>query len=184
MNPGAQTTDLTAHPEATEYPEYYGRYIAQVPQGKIVITLEQGLAATLALLGGLSPAQADFRYAPGKWSLKEVVGHVIDTERIMAYRALRFARNDKTPLPGFEQDDYMPYAGFAKRELSGLAREYEHVRQATLDLFRHLDAEAWERRGTASGGEFTVRAMPYIIAGHEIHHRKILQEKYLSGSAG
>jgi hypothetical protein len=172
-------TDPTAHPEATEYPEYYGRYIAQVPQGKILTTLEQGLAATLALLGGLSPAQADFRYAPDKWSIKEVIGHVIDAERIFAYRALRFARNDKTPLPGFEQDDYMPYANFAERELSSLLHEFEHVRRASLDLFRHLDAEGWQRRGIASGGEFTVRAMAYITAGHEIHHRTILKAKYL-----
>lgn len=174
----------TAHPEATEYPEYFGRYITQVPQGKIMTTLEQGLDATLALLDGLSPAQADFRYAPGKWSLKEVLGHVVDTERILAYRALRFARNDKTPLPSFEQDDYMPYASFAARELSDLTREFGHVRQATLDLFRHLDAEAWERRGTASGGEFTVRAMAYIIAGHEIHHRTILKTRYLGMPGG
>src|SRR5262249_48679154 len=133
----------------------------------------------LTLLGGVSPERADFRYAPGKWSIKEVVGHVIDTERIFSYRALRFARNDKTPLPGFEQDDYMPYTNFAQRELSDLAREFEHVRQATLFLFRNLDAAAWERRGTASGGELTVRAMAYVTAGHEIHHRTILQTKYL-----
>jgi hypothetical protein len=168
----------TTHPSAVEYPEYYGRYIAQVPQGNILDTLQQGHDATLALLGGAS-ARADFRYAPDKWSLKEAVGHVIDAERIFAYRALRFARNDKTPLPGFEQDDYMPYANFAQRELSDLAREFDHVRQATLFLFRNLDTAAWERRGTASGGEFTVRAMAYITAGHEIHHRRIIEAKYL-----
>jgi uncharacterized damage-inducible protein DinB len=167
------------HPSTTEYPEYYGRYITQVPQGNIVATLEQGLDAALALLGGISPAQADFRYAPGKWSIKEVVGHVIDAERVFTYRALRFGRNDKTPLPGFEQDDYMRHANFAGRDLSDLAREFEHVRRASLDLFRNLDAEAWERSGTASGGEVTVHAIAYITAGHEIHHRTILQTKYL-----
>lgn len=166
------------HPSTSEYLEYYGRYIAQVPPGNVLDTLRQGLDATLALLGGAS-ARADFRYAPGKWSLKEVVGHVIDTERIFSYRTLRFARNDKTPLPGFEQDDYMPYANFAGRELSDLASEFDCVRQATLFLLRNLDAAAWERRGTASGGELTVRAMAYIIAGHEIHHRRIIAEKYL-----
>ena len=170
---------MTSHPDTTEYPEYYGRYISQVPQGDIVTTLEQERDAVLALLGGIPAEKADFRYAPGKWSLKEVLGHVTDTERIFAYRALRFARNDKTPLPGFEQDDYMPYANFAQRELSDLAREFEHVRQASLFLFRNLDAAAWERRGTASGGEFTVRAMAYITAGHEIHHRRIIETKYL-----
>ncbi len=171
-------TAPTTHPSAVEHPEYYGRYIAQVPPGNILDTLQQGHDATLALLAGAS-ARADFRYAPDKWSLKEVVGHVIDAERIFAYRALRFARNDKTPLPGFEQDDYMPYASFAQRELSDLAREFGCVRQATLFLFRNLDAAAWERRGTASGGEFTVRAMAYITAGHEIHHRRIIETKYL-----
>jgi uncharacterized damage-inducible protein DinB len=167
------------HPNADEYPEYYGRYISQVPQGNIVATLEQGLDATLSLLRGLSSDQADFRYAPGKWSIKEVVGHVIDAERVFTYRALRFARNDKTPLPGFEQDDFMRHANFAGRDLSDLAQEFEHVRRASLDLFRNLDAEAWERRGTASGEEVTVHAIAYITAGHEIHHRKIIKEKYL-----
>ena len=169
----------TTHPSPTEYSEYFGRYVSKVPQGNILDTLRQGLDTTLALLAGASPAQADFRYAPGKWSLKEVVGHMIDTERIFASRALRFARNDKTPLPGFEQDDYMLHANFARRELSDLAREFEHVRQATLFLFRNLDAAAWERRGTASGNEITVRAMAFVTAGHEIHHRTIIQEKYL-----
>ena len=168
----------TIHPSTAEHPEYHGHYIAQVPQGNILDILQQGLDTTLALLGGAS-ARADFRYAPDKWSLKEVVGHVIDTERIFAYRTLRFARNDKTPLSGFEQDDYMPYANFAGRELSDLAREFDCVRQATLFLLRNLDAAAWERRGTASGGEFTVRAMAYVIAGHEIHHRRIIEAKYL-----
>ncbi|HEX3526403.1 MAG TPA: DinB family protein [Thermoanaerobaculia bacterium] len=171
-------TAPTTHPSPTEYPDYYGRYIAQVPQGNVLDILQQGHDATLALLGGAA-ARADFRYAPGKWSLKEVVGHVIDAERIFAYRALRFARNDKTPLPGFEQDDYMAYANFSQRELSDLAREFDCVRQASLFLFRNLDAAAWERRGTASTGEFTVRAMAYITAGHEIHHRRIIEAKYL-----
>ena len=172
-------TAPTTHPSPTEYPEYYGRYVSQVPPGNILDTLQQGLDTTLALLAGASPAQADFRYAADKWSLKEVVGHITDTERIFTYRALRFARNDKTPLPGFEQDGYMLHANFARRELSDLAREFEHVRQATLSLFRNLDAAAWERQGTASGGEVTVRALAYITAGHEIHHRKIIAAKYL-----
>jgi len=165
-------------PSATEHPEYFGRYVTLVPPGNILDLLQQGLDTTLALLAGAS-AQADFRYAPGKWSLKEIVGHMIDTERIFAYRALRFARGDKTPLPGFEQDDYMSHATFAQRELSDLAREFEHVRQSTLFLFRNLDAAAWERRGTASGGEFTVRAIAYVIAGHELHHHRVIKAKYL-----
>jgi hypothetical protein len=176
MNGG---TAHLAHPEPSEYPPYYGKYISQVPQGDIVAILQQGLDDALTLLHGLPPDKADFRYAPGKWSLKESLGHVIDAERIFAYRALRFARNDKTPLPSFEQDDYMPYARFGDRKLSDLIREFEHVRQASVDLFRPLDAEAWQRRGTASGGEFTVRAMAYITAGHEIHHRRILETRYL-----
>ena len=170
---------MTSHPDPTEYPEYYGRYISQVPQGDIVTILEQERDAALALLNGLPPAKADFRYAPGKWNIKEVLGHVIDAERIFAYRALRFARNDKTPLPGFEQDDYMPHARFGDRELGDLIREFATVRQASLFLFRPLDTAAWDRRGTASGGEISVRALAYVLAGHEIHHRRILETRYL-----
>jgi len=170
----------SAHPEPTEHPPYYEKYISQVPQGDIVTVLEQELDAALALLNGIPTAKADFRYAPGKWTVKESIGHVIDCERVYAYRALRFARNDKKPLPGISPDDDMPYAKFADRELAGLISEFTHVRLASIDLFRHLEPAAWDRRGIASDMEFTVRAMAYITAGHEIHHREILKTRYLA----
>lgn len=168
-----------SRPDPSEYLPYYERYIAQLPQGDIVTILGQEIETTLSLLKSLTPAQADSRYAPDKWSIKEVVGHVIDTERIFAYRALRFARNDRTPLPGYEQDDYIQPAQFGRRELSDLAAELEHVRRANLFLFRNLDDAAWERRGTANGAEVSVRALAHIIAGHEIHHREIVRTRYL-----
>jgi uncharacterized damage-inducible protein DinB len=166
-------------PDETEYAPYYGRYIGRVPDGDILARLESQLAETLALLRGLTPEQAAHRYAPDKWSIKQVVGHMSDTERIFAYRALRFARNDSTPLPGFEQDDYMAAARFDERTLGDLADELELVRRSSLALLRPLDESAWQRRGVASGAEMSVRALAYTMAGHEIHHREILVTKYL-----
>jgi hypothetical protein len=166
-------------PEAGEYLPYYGKYISLVPSGDILATLVQQLGETLALLRSLSESQADSRYAPGKWSIKEVVGHIIDTERILAYRALRFARNDQTPLPGFEPDGYVRHAEVGGCKLDDLVNEFELVRRANLCFFRRLDGAAWRRRGIASDGEISVRALAYTIAGHEKHHMQIVREKYL-----
>ncbi len=174
------STSIINRPEATEYAPYYGRYISLVPQGDIQNTLDQQLGTTLRLLRVVSETQADSRYAPGKWSIKEVVGHIIDTERIFAYRALRFAWGDRTPLPGFEQDDYVRFGSLAECKLSDLAREFEFVRQGSLCLFRRLNDEAWQRHGMASDEEVSVRALAYIIAGHELHHVGILETRYLS----
>ncbi len=168
-----------ARPDANEYDLYYGKYISLVPDGDVVATLSQQLDETLTLLRGLSVAQADSRYALDKWSIKEVVGHVIDTERIFGHRVFRFARNDQTPLPGFEQDDYVRAADFGNRQLDDLAAEFEHVRRANLYLLRSLDDAAWLRRGVASGSEVSVRALAYIIAGHERHHMHIVRTRYL-----
>lgn len=166
-------------PPADEYAAYYSPYVSHVPEGDILKLLEQQSSATLELLRSVSEAQADLRYAPDKWSLKEVIGHISDTERIFAYRALRIARGDQTPLPGFEQNGFVLYAGFDDCKLSALARDFEIVRQASLSLFYNLDEPAWHRRGTASESEVTVRALAYIIAGHELHHVGILKERYL-----
>jgi uncharacterized damage-inducible protein DinB len=166
-------------PDANEYAPYYGKYISLVPEGDVVVTLSRQLDETLALLRGLSVAQADARYAPDKWSIKEVVGHIIDTERIFGHRVFRFARNDQTPLPGFEQDDYVRAADFSNRQLDDLAAEFEHVRRANLYLLRSLDDAAWLRRGVASSNEVSVRALAYIIAGHERHHMHIVRTRYL-----
>lgn len=172
-------SETTARPEATEYAPYYEKYVSLVPEGEVIATLSQQLEVTLSTLRGLTETQADSRYAPDKWSIKELIGHLIDSERIFAHRALRFARNDQTPLPGFEQDDYVLAGKFDNRRLSDLADEFEQVRRATLHLLRSLDDEAWLRRGVASETEVSVRALAYILAGHETHHMQILRTRYL-----
>jgi uncharacterized damage-inducible protein DinB len=141
--------------------------------------LDEQLGETPAILRSIPEDRASRSNEPGKWSVKEIIGHVIDCERIVSYRALRFARNDSTVLPGFEQDPYMVAANFNERSLADLVDEYEHVRQATLDLFRSLSAESCLRRGTADGKSVTVRALAWIIACHERHHMKILRARYL-----
>jgi hypothetical protein len=171
-------TAPAGRPGASEYAPYYERYVSLV-EGDVLETLERQAAETASLLGGISETAAGARYEPGKWSVKELIGHVIDTERIFAYRALRFARGDRTPLEGFDQDPYVAAANSDARTLSSLAEEFAHVRASTLALFRGLDAEAWARGGTASDNEVTVRALAHILAGHEAHHIRILRERYL-----
>lgn len=173
------TNTANDFPETTEYPPYYEKYITLVAGGDILETLASQLDSSLALLQSIGEAKADWRYGPDKWSIKELVGHLIDTERIFAYRALRFARNDRTPLPGFEQDDYVRHAGFDACRLEELAREFEFVRRANLYMFRHLEDAAWQRRGIANDGEISVRALAFIMAGHEKHHMEILRTRYL-----
>ncbi len=134
----------------------------------------------MLLLSGRDESDGDFRYAPDKWSAKEVLGHVCDTERILSYRALRIARGDRTPIEGFEQDDYVRNAPFRQRPLAELIEDYIAVRRATLTLLRNLDDVAWARRGIANKNEVSVRALAYLIAGHELHHRRILEEKYFT----
>jgi hypothetical protein len=166
-------------PEPSEYAPYYTRYISLVPAGDIVETLDQQCDKTRFLLSNLDEDEGDTRYAPGKWTVKEVLGHIIDTERIMSYRALRISRNDKTPLPSFEQDDYIRYGPYTAPELTSLLEEFHTVRRSTMLLFTHLSPEAWDRTGTVADNPVSVRALAWIIAGHEIYHRKILKEKYL-----
>lgn len=153
-------------PEATEYASDFGKYVSLVADGNILASLSRQLDETLALLGSIPESRANFRYAPDKWSIKELVGHLIDSERIFGYRALRFARNDKTPLHGFEQDDYVRGGSFNDYPLSDLASAFGHVRRANLSLFTHLGDEAWKRTGTANDDEVSVRALAYIMAGH------------------
>ncbi|SRR5258706_3305206 len=174
----ATLTTSFARPQTGEYNPYYDRYISLVKADDVVAQLEQQVPATVTLFQSAS-AKEDFRYAPGKWTVKEMVGHVNDTERIMTYRALRIARGDQTPLAGFEQDDYIRDGNFGQRTLADLIEEFADVRKATVHLFRHVDAEIAARRGTANGDAVSVRALAYIIAGHELHHRQILEEKYL-----
>ena len=140
--------------------------------------LETQHRETVEALRGISEERAGFRYAPEKWSIREVVGHLLDTERVMAYRALRIARGDTTPLAGFEENSYVEAAGFDARPLPDLVAEFGLVRTATLALLRGFDEVAFQRRGTASGWPVSVRALAFIIAGHERHHAGLLRERY------
>jgi hypothetical protein len=178
---GDRTMDneWTTRPETGECAEFYRGYTGRVPDGDIRITLALGLEQTLRLLWAVPFELEGFAYAPGKWTVKEVVGHLVDAERVFAYRALRFGRGDETPLPGFEQDDYVLRGGFATRSLADLATEFEYLRPGNLLLFRGSEAEALDRRGVASGKEVTVRALLWIMAGHELHHTDVLRERYL-----
>ena len=170
-----------ARPEPGEYAPYYERYISLVAGSDILGALDAQRRQTMMLLSGRSEADGNFRYAPEKWNAKEVMGHVCDTERIFAYRALRIARGDQTPLAGFEQDDYVKHGPFAAAPMAEIIEDYIAVRRATLTLLRNLDEAAWGQRGVASKNEVSVRALAYMIAGHELHHRGILEEKYFPG---
>jgi hypothetical protein len=170
---------MIAPPEPSEYQPAYARYISLVPGSNLAATLETQLAHSLPMLHQISSEKSLHRYAPGKWSIKEVLGHIIDGERIFTYRALRFARNDQTPLPGFDQDPYVAAANFDTRNWSELIEEFEHVRRSTVLFFRGLGPEAMLRSGTASQAPITVRALGYVVAGHELHHMQILRERYL-----
>jgi DinB superfamily len=167
-----------ARPEAGEYAPYYERYISLILGTDILGTLGAQRRQMMLLLSGRDERDGDFRYAPEKWNAKEVMGHVCDTERIFAYRALRISRGDQTPLASFEQDEYVKNGPFARAPLGEIIEDYIAVRRATLTLLRNLDEAAWTRRGIASKNEVTVRALAYMIAGHEVHHRRILEEKY------
>jgi hypothetical protein len=169
-----------ARPQPDEYAPYYGRYIALVQGEDILAALDQQRRETMILLSGRSEEDGNFRYAPEKWSAKEVLGHVCDSERVFAYRALRIARADATPMEGFEQDDYVRNAPFARHPLAEGIEDFIAVRRATLSLLRNLDEATWMRRGTANKNEVSVRGIAYIIAGHDLHHRQILEEKYFA----
>ncbi len=177
----AAATFTIARPETDEYAPYYERYISLIAGTDILGTLDAQRRQTMLLLSGRDECDGDFRYAPDKWSATEVLGHVCDTERIFAYRALRISRGDETPIEGFEQDDYVRNGPFGRAPLAAIVDDYIAVRRATLTLFRNLQEAAWWRRGTASKNVVTVRALAYMIAGHEVHHRRILEEKYFAG---
>lgn len=172
---------VIARPDATEYAPYYGQYVGKVPDGDLLEILARERRETVALLRGLSDAQALRRYQPGKWSVKEVIGHVCDSERVFSYRAMRIARGDTTPLASFDQDAYVPAGGFDARPTAELAAEYDAIRGATLTLLHSFDAAALARRGTASGKAVSVRGLAWIIAGHARHHWDIVKERYRVG---
>ncbi len=166
-------------PDPREHDPYYGLYVDQAPDGDILQILDQELAATATMLGGLSEEQSQFRYAEDKWTIRELVGHLIDTEWTFAYRGLCFARTDPAELPGFDQDLWARASNAGDQPLVDLLATFASVRQSSLAIFRGFEPEVWARTGVANGCSFSVRTMPYILAGHEIHHRKVLAERYL-----
>ena len=170
-------------PGEDEYAPFYARYVERVQEGDVVELLERQANEVAGVLRGLPAETAEHRYAPEKWSVKEVVGHLNDAERIFAYRALRIARGDQTPLPGWDENAYVPTGNFGARSLESLLDEWADLRRATLWLFRHLDAEAFARRGTANNHGISVRALAYVTAGHTAHHLEILRTRYLAGAA-
>jgi hypothetical protein len=173
------TVSTAIRPEPTEYAPYYERYIAQVRESDAVDALEAQRAEMMAFLRGLGETQGTLRYAPGKWSVKQALGHVLDAERVFAYRALRFARADRTPLPGFDENVFAQEAPYDALPLATIVRDFDTTRQSTLALFRSFDEAAWPRRGVANEVEMSVRAVAYVIAGHARHHMNVLRERYL-----
>lgn len=171
--------EYASRPTPDEYSPFYSRYVERVPSGDIVTVLRDQLAGTLSLFDPLEESDAERPYAEGKWTLKQVLGHLADTERVMAYRALRIARGDATPLPGFEENDYARAAGSNARTIDSLRDELSALRASTVALFGGLPADAWARTGTASEATVSVRALACIIAGHELHHRAVIRTRYL-----
>lgn len=164
-------------PDPSEYGAYYRKYVDLVPDGDILHLLQDQIEPTLALVG-LKDEETAARYAPGKWNIREILGHLMDTERIFTHRALRIGRGDRTPLPGYEQDDYVKTGGFCDRPFTSLLDEFHLVRRATVTLYTVFPQEAIARTGIANDNPLSVRAIAWIIAGHERHHMKIVGEQY------
>jgi hypothetical protein len=165
-------------PGTDEYHEFYQGYVDQVGPGNIMDILIRQMHESYTLMSSLSDSQASYRYAPGKWTVREVFGHLMDTERIFGTRALCFSRGETQPLPGYDQDQYVIHANFNTRSVYGIAEEYANLRKSNITMFEEFEPEMLAREGTASGRTFSVRSIPFIIAGHERHHLDILYEKY------
>jgi hypothetical protein len=174
----AATTVASARPDATEYAPFYAGYVARVPEADVVGALRDSGTEIIAALAVVPASRGGFRYADEKWTVREVIGHLIDAERIFTYRALRLARGDSTPLPPFEENDYVRTAGSEARTLTDLVDELRAVRESTVRMFASFPGEAWTRTGIVSGREVSVRALAYITAGHARHHLAILRERY------
>jgi hypothetical protein len=169
---------MLTRPKADEYPPFYASYVARVPvQADQVRTLSRQRESIAALLA-VPESKAALRYAPRKWSVKEVAGHLCDAERVFAYRLLRIARGDATPLAGFDEAAYARVAGYHRRLMAGIAAEWTAVRDATIALVRGLPAGVWTRSGVANGAPITARALYYVIVGHADHHAAVLRERY------
>jgi len=164
-----------------EYAEGYAPYLAAAPEGDALALLQSQLGEVEALYAGLSETKGGYRYAPGKWSLKDLLQHLSDSERIFAYRCLRIGRGDATPLPGFDENAFALAASADGRPLADLLADFRAARRASLELFRSLPKEAWARQGTSNGRVLTARCIPYIDLGHVAHHLAVLRERYLPG---
>ena len=173
---------MNTRPDPSEFAPFYAGYVALVTEGEILRVLETQAADLKRLTGKFVPEREQHRYAPGKWSVREVVGHITDAERVFGFRAFCFSRGDRNPLPGFDENDYVAQSGFDRRDLADLADDFGHIRQVNLAALRLLDEEAWLRTGTASGKPVSVRALAYIMAGHVRHHLNILSTRYAACS--
>jgi hypothetical protein len=169
----------SVRPKADEHIEYYGGYISQAPDGDIIESMTRQLPETLAFLRSIPEDRVDHRYAPGKWTPRQIVGHLSDGERVFQYRAWRFSREDTTPVPGFDENHYVDHAPFENVSMNDLLDEFEHLRKASVHMFANMDESAMSRRGSANGHDISVRAIAWIIVGHVTHHMRVLREKYL-----
>ncbi len=180
-----QTTQMKKiqKPKDGEFPPYAAMYISLLPDDGLVLKhSRENFKSVKEFIFSLPKEKLSYRYAKDKWTIREILVHIMDDERIFAYRALRFARNDKTELPGFEQDDYVPYSKANDRSLKDIFEEYETIRKATLSLFNSFNEEDFLRSGVANGHSVSVRALAYHLAGHEVHHMKIIKERYVPES--
>ncbi|WNF24579.1 DinB family protein [Mesobacillus jeotgali] len=170
-------------PSLEMFPEYTRGYIKLIPEGEIIGILDEQLETTFKLLSEVTAEQAEFRYDAGKWTLSEVLGHLTDTERIMSYRILRIARGDTTPLVGFDENEFVKEASFYARTMADILEDYQNVRRATISLLKGLPQHSLAYRGNVNGFDVSVETIAYMIAGHELHHLKIIKEKYLSNGS-
>ncbi|WP_046756780.1 DinB family protein [Kordia jejudonensis] len=170
---------MISFPETIEYNPYYTQYIQHLQGKDVLVALAKGVEDVNELMASLTEEKLQSAYAEGKWTIKEVLQHIMDTERIFCNRALRFARNDKTELPGFEQDDYVPFSGANERNSMEMLREYNAIRQATITMFQGFSDEMLSRVGIASASNMSVRAIAHVLAGHERHHMNVINERYL-----
>lgn len=168
----------THRPAASEYAPFYARYIDRVPEGDIVAQLRETATSLNATFASIDEARGGYRYADGKWSIRVMLGHLIDAERIFVYRALRIARGDSTPLPGFEQDDYAAASGSDARQMADMRDELRSLRESTIRFFASLPDDSWARTAVVSGNNLSVRAIAHIVVGHTAHHLHVLAEKY------
>lgn len=170
---------MITKPEQNLYPGYYQKYIDKVSDGDIIEILNSNKEENIKFFSDFSDEQTKYRYAEGKWSIKEVFGHIIDLERILSDRALKMARNDKTNIPQYDHDAYVAEAKFDIQDIGDLIKQYKASRESAISLFKSFDNAAWERVGISGGKEFVVKCFPFIMAGHELHHIQILKERYL-----